>query len=204
MVEKKTVAIVVLCVTTILFLGLWSGANQEARTLGEKLGELEDSYDTLNAEHVKLTSDYSDLEAKKTELEDDYSTVKNDYDELNTLFEKGEAIAESSEWVTEDERLKITSKLITSRGRYYVSYRVNVTITNIGDEPIDKVIIFVFAYKDGKFTDMYGGLEYRSHTVGNIYIGETYSNVFDLHSSYIYSQDFTDEIISYKVIAVVG
>ena len=238
MVDKKTAAIAVLCVTTILFLGLWSGADQEARTLGEKLRGLEESHASLNAEHVKLTSDYSNLEAEKAELgmeysvlkseydsikenlfdaleevgllqigerlavkgltnafslyQDNYRTLKEDYDELSSILETGEAMAESAEWVSEDERLKVTSKLITS-GTWGVTYTVRVTITNVGDEPIDKVVIFVFPYEDGKFAETYW--EYHEHTVENLYIGETYS------------YDFTylpEEMTSYKVLAVAG
>ena len=227
MVEKKTAVIAVLCVATVLCLGLWGNADQEARTLKDELGTLEDSYDSLNAEYVKIVEDYDRIEIvnrsiteKKTQLlkeytalkseydslkddilgltntlslyQDNYRTLKEDYDKLHSILEEGEAIAESAEWFSEDECLKVTSKLITS-GTYWVTYTVRVTITNVGDEPLDKVVIFLFPYKDGKFAETYW--EYHTHTVENIYIGETYS------------YDFTylpEEMTSYRVLAVAG
>lgn len=227
MIDKKTATIAVLCVTTVLCLGLWSNSAQEAQRLKGELGTLKDSYDSLNAEYVKIVEDYDRLETvnqgimeKKTQLLEEYTAlkseydsmkndysalatsllnwqrmytdVKDDYDELKSILEAGEAVAESAEWVSEDERLKVTSKLITS-GTYWVTYTVRVTITNVGDEPIDKVVIFLFPYVDGKFAEEY--FEYSTHSVENIYIGETYSH------------DFTylpEKMTSYKVLAVAG
>jgi len=221
------VAIVVLCVTATLCLGLWSNSAQETNRLKGGLWELENDYEKLALVRTSLEENYSELRTEKEVLETEYSTLENDYldleiekdtlemeystlnshystlysshislnedyDELKSLFEAGEAIAESAEWITEDERLKVTSKLITS-GTYWVTYTVSITITNIGDEPIDKVIIFIFPYKNGTFAETYW--EYHEHTVENIYIGETYSH------------DFTglpDEMTSYRVLAVKG
>ena len=235
MVEKKTAVIAVLCVATVLCIGLWSSSAQEAQRLEGKLGELEDDYDKLARVRTNMEENYSELKTEKEDLEteysvlkdeydsikddlfdaleeagllqigerlglanafslyqDNYRTLKENYDELNALLEEGEAMAESAEWVSEDERLNVTSKLITS-GTYWVTYTVRVTITNVGDEPIDKVVIFLFPYEDGKFAEEY--FWYESHSVENIYIGETYSH------------DFTylpEEMTSYRVLAVAG
>lgn len=245
MVEKKTVAIAVLCVVTVLCLGLWANEAQEANRLEGELSELEDDYDNLARVRTSLEENYSELRTEKEDLEEEYSnleadvtsleksyltlqtesrdlilaiqetnsllmsnystlktyystlysnynSLKEDYDELNALFEEGEAIAESAEWITEDECLKVTSKLITS-GTYWVTYTVRVTIVNIGDEPMDEVWIFLFPYVDGKIE--YWSIYSHVHSVESIYIGETYSH------------DFTylpDEMTSYKVLAVVG
>lgn len=242
MVDKKTAVIAVLCVVTVLCLGLWANESQEARRLEGELLELEDDYDKLALVRMSLEENYSELKTEKDDLEadhtsliadheeivdqysslhslyntlkedydalkDDYSSlttshmnwqrmygeVKDDYDELNSLFEAGEAIAESAEWITEDERLKVTSKLITS-GTYWVTYTVRVTIVNIGDEPMDEVWIFLFPYVDGKLCEYWNVFSY-AHSVESIYIGEAYSYDFTL---------ITEDITSYRVLAVIG
>jgi len=191
MVEKKTL---VLCVVTILCLGLWLNA-------AGRLGGLEDSFDSLSAKYAGLTSDYSELKGEKEDLEteysglkSDYDSLKEDYDGLHSILEEGEAISESAEWVSEDGRLKVTSELITSE-TWWATYIVRVNVTNVGDEPIDKVLIFLITYKDGKFAESYFYGEYHSHTVENLYIGETYSYNFT---------DLPDDMTSYKVLAVAG
>jgi len=175
MVEKKTAAIAVLCVTTILFMGLWSNSAQEARTLNSKYVKAIEDYN-------RLTTDYSNLEAEKATLEKDYSKLK-------TFLDGAKAIAESAEWVSEDGRLKVTSEFIIS-GTYYT---VRVNVTNVGNEPIDKVEIFLFPYVDGKFAETYLGYDY--HSVKNLYIGETDSHDFT---------SITKDMTSYKVLAVAG
>jgi len=183
MVDKKTSAIAVLCVVTVLCLGLWANADQKARTLEGELEALGDRYDSLNAEYVKVVEDHTALKSK-------YDSLKEDYDELHSIG----VIAESAEWVLEDERLKVTSELLVPSGTsWWVTYTIRVTIMNIGDEPLDRVVIFVFPYKDGKFAETYSG--YNSHTVENIYIGETYSYNFT---------GLPDDMTSYKVLAVAG
>jgi len=170
--DKKTVMIAVLCVATVLFLGLWSNSVQEASTLNSKYVKVVEDYNRLNSDYSKLTSDYS---------------------ELKTFLDGTKAIAESAEWVSEDGRLKVTSELILS-GTYWVTYTVRVNVTNIGNESIDKVVIFFFRYIEGKFDETYFA-EYRFHSVEDLYIGETYSYDFT------YS---TKDMTSYKVLAVVG
>jgi len=234
MVEKKTAAIIVLCITMILCIGLWSNSMQEANRLEGELWELEGDYEKLARVRTSLEENYSELKTEKEDLEKDYTNLeiekdtleteyslikieyeslkadilglsntlslysdnyrilKEDYDELNSLFEAGEAIAESAEWVSEDERLNVTSKLITS-GTYWITYNVRVTVTNVGDEPIDKVVILLFPYINGKFTETYYG--YKSHSVESLYLGETYSYDFT---------GITEDMTSYKVLAVVG
>jgi len=242
MVDKKTSTIAVLCVITVLCLGLWSNEAQEANRLEGELWELEDDYEKLARLRTSLEGNYSELRTEKDELGADYASliedygeivdqysslyslydnleedfdalkdnysslttshmywqrmygeVKADYDELNAIFETGGAIAESAEWITEDERLKVTSKLITS-GTYWMTYTVRVTIENIGDESMDTVWMFLFPYVDGKLCEYWSFFSY-THSVESIYIGETYSYNF----TYL-----PDDMTSYKVLAVVG
>jgi len=185
MVEKKNIAIAILCIVTVLFMGLWFGADQEVRTLEENLWELEDVYNSLYSDHVKLTSDYSNLEAEITSLE--------------KILETGEAIIKSVEWISDDERLKVTSELIITHelivlDTYLDTYTVRVNITNIGDEPIDDICIFLFPYTNEKFTGKWPIMAYNSHRFENLYIGETYSHDFRIST----------ETTSYKMLAVAG
>jgi len=228
MVDKKTSVIAVLCVTTVLFLGLWVNAGQEAQKLGGELGELEDDYEKLSRVRTSLEENYSKLRTEKENLETEnsilekrcvalkgewdslwdtyeilrdqslatlkeYNTLKEKYDELNSTTEAGKAIAESAEWVSEDERLKVKSKLITS-GTWFVTYTVRVTVTNIGSNPIDECWIFLFPYVDGELCEYWNVFSYI-YSVESLYIGETYSHDF----TYL-----TEEMTSYKVLAVAG
>jgi uncharacterized protein YfcZ (UPF0381/DUF406 family) len=205
MVEKKIATIAILCVATILFMGLWSNSAQEARTLNSKYVKVVEDYN-------RLTTDYSNLEAEKASLEKDYSkltsdysnleaekaSLEKDYSKLKTFLDGAKAIVESAEWVSEDGRLKVTSELIVVSYQYFgmvviVSYTIRVNVTNIGTEPIDKVVILIFPYKAGKFAETYS--EYKSHSVENLYIGETDSHDFT---------SITKDMTNYKVLAVAG
>ena len=72
------------------------------------------------------------------------------------------------------------------------SYDVEVTVTNVGDKPFDKVWIFLFPYVDGK-------LEFStwSHTksVESLYIGESYSYTFTVLS---------EKMTTYKILVIGG
>lgn len=223
MVDKKIASIAVLCMATVLFLGLWLSSTQETQRLEGELRELEDNYDKLARVRTSLEENYSELKTEKEKLEDDYSalrvdyskleeeysilnsyyeslysiynSLKEDYDELHSILEEGRAIAESAEWVSEDKRLKVTSNL-TSEYLFeeVTGYTVRVTITNVGNEPFDQVWIFLFPYVDGNLYEYWNPLSY-AHSVENIYISETYS------------YDFTyllEKMTSYKVLAVAG
>lgn len=202
MVDKKTVAIAVMCVVTVLCLGLWANEAQEANRLEGELWELEDDYNKLALVRTSLEENYSELRTEKEDLEKDYSDLeveysllKEDYLEVKSIIDTGTAIAKSAEWISEDECLKGTSEVIITRelwiwGIYLSStHTVRVNITNIGDKPIGKVYIFLFPYTNGEFTE-----RYDSNIVESLYIGETYSHDFRV------SEDMT----SYKVLAVTG
>lgn len=185
MVDKKTAVIAVLCVATVLFLGLWLNSAQEANRLKGGMRELED--------------DYEKLARVRTSLEENYSELRTEKEDLEKILETGEAITESAEWISDDERLKVTSELIITHelivlDTYLDTYTVRVNITNIGDEPIDDICIFLFPYTNGEFTGKWPTMAYNSHRFENLYIGETYSHDFRIST----------ETTSYKVLAVTG
>lgn len=132
-------------------------------------------------------------------LEGELEALGERYDELYSTIEAGKAIAESAEWISDDERLKVTSELIVSEHMLLgLQYTIRVNVTNIGSEPIDKVVIFVFPYRDGKFGQRSLSKAYQSHTAENLYIGETHSHDF---TSLV---DIGPDMTSYKVLAIAG
>ena len=72
MVDKKTVAIAILCVTATLCLGLYSNSAQEANRLKGGMRELEDDYDKLARVRTSLEENYSELRPEKEDLEHQY------------------------------------------------------------------------------------------------------------------------------------
>lgn len=185
MVDKKTVAIAVLCVATVLCLGLWFNSAQEVSRLKGELWELE--------------GDYEKLARVRTNLEENYSKLRTGKEDLEKILEAGEAVTESAEWILDDKRLKVTSELTITHelivlDTYFDTYTVRVNITNIGDEPIGDVCIFLFPYTNEEFTGKWPIMAYNSHRFESLYIGETYSHDFGIST----------EATSYKVLAVVG
>jgi len=149
----------------------------------------------LNELNKRLSRPYARARQEIRTLEEELEALGERYDSLNDELHFLGVIAESAEWISDDERLKVTSEPFTSPSLIMgITYSVRVNVTNVGDKPIDKVLIFLITYKDGKFTEGYLYGQYSSYTVENLYIGETYSHEFTV------SPDMT----SYKVLAVAG
>jgi len=175
--------------------------------LSEKYDELNFTYEYIvTNEHIMFENVYSSLISFYRErerdfnflyynynsLKEDYNLMKENYNELSLVLREGESIAESAEWISEDDSLKVKSELILA-GISWRTYTVKVTVTNIGDGPINKICILLFPYKNGNFLEK--PFEYISNSVENIYTGETYSYNFT---------NLSTEITSYKLIAVAG
>jgi prefoldin subunit 5 len=170
---------------------LQNGISEKDKTIAEKnreISELKSQITSLQSEINMLNSTYRDcLEA--------YSDLKQRYDNLTESIEKGKAVAESATWLSEDGRLKVKSELIPEYLFGEVSsYTIRVNVTNVGNEPLHIVLIFLFPYKDGKLVEYWSPLKY-SKSVESLYIGESYSYNFTL---------VPKEITSYKVLAVAG
>ena len=104
-------------------------------------------------------------------------------------------MAKSATWLSEDKRLKVTSEVIPEfLFEKLYSYKVRVTVTNVGTEPLSKVWIFLFPYKDGEFAGYWSTYSY-SKSVENLYMGESYSYNFT---------GISKEMTTYKIIAVSG
>ena len=156
----------------------------------EKLKDFKSKYERLRSEYKQLKVNYSKLSA----LRDDYKKLKEEYEKLEEILRKGEAIATSAEWVSEDKRLKITSELVPVFWFGELDrYKVRVTVTNIGNEPLEKVWIFIFPYIGDKLCEW--SSYYHLATVENLYMGESYTHEFDY---------LPREMTSYKVLALPG
>jgi len=86
MVDKKTVAIAVLCVVTVLCLGLWLNSAQEFNRLEGKLWELEVDYEKLARVRTSLEENYTELKTEKEDLEKDYSDLEVEYSSLEIEY----------------------------------------------------------------------------------------------------------------------
>lgn len=218
MVKLKTILTGILVVIAILGWMFWIGMSI---TTGAKIGLLEaeveglrSAYSSLNASYAKLSDEYSELFKRYGQLSSDYSKLnvsyltlkgeysilatnysmlKDDYEKMVSIIERGEAIAKSATWLSEDKRLQVTTELIQKYLFGTLSgYDINVTVTNISNEPLDVVWIFLFVYVDGRLCEYWSPLGY-SHSVENLYIGESYSYTF----TYI-----TEDMTSYKVLVI--
>jgi hypothetical protein len=106
-------------------------------------------------------------------LKSEYDSVKQNYDKLLSAIEKGEVVAKSASWLSEDKRLNVTSKVIPEFYFEELShYTVEVTVTNVGTEPLSRVYIFLIPYKDGKFAEEWA-IAYYYKEVENLYMGES-------------------------------
>jgi len=91
MVDKKDAAIAILCVTSILCLGLYSNSAQEANRLKGGMRELEDDYDKLARVRTSLEENYSELRTEKEELEGQITILKNEKSRLEGKLRATEA-----------------------------------------------------------------------------------------------------------------
>jgi uncharacterized coiled-coil protein SlyX len=168
--------------------------DSEIRSLRDQIASLNSEIAKKNFEISSLTSQIIKLNYSYSSLKSEYDSVKKDYDRLLSAISKGEIVAKSATWLSEDKRLKVTSKIIPEfLFGELSSYTVEVTVTNIGAEPLSKVLIFLFPYKDDKFAEYL--FTYRSASMENLYMGESYSYKFTWISK---------EMTTYKVIVVAG
>ena len=176
--------------------------DSEIQSLRSQIDSLNNAIASLNSEIANKNSEISSLKSQIANLnysylslKSEYDSVKQDYDKLLSAIEKGEVVAKSATWLSEDERLNVTSEVIPELFLGELSsYTVKVTVTNVGTEPLSRVLIFLFPYKDGTLVDNWGTF-YYSKSVENLYMGESYSYNFTW---------IPKEMTTYKVVAVAG
>jgi len=97
-----------------------------------------------------------------------------------------------AEWTSGDGRLKISSEAIPYMiGREIASYTVRVTVTNVSDKPISKVLIIIFPYIGDR---LYEYWNWASHSaeITSLMPGESITHEFLL---------LPKDMTSYKITA---
>lgn len=168
MVKKTTIAIGAMAAILVIIGVLWVG------TLG--------SLALAQVAHTKLKSDYDFL--------------KKNYDNMTAIIAKGEAVAKSATWFSEDKRVRVTSEVVPDVVfGSIVSYKIRVTLVNVANRQLDVVWIFLYAYnKDGNLVQYWNPIGYIK-SVERLHVGETYTYTFEMISK---------ETATYKVFVAVG
>ena len=97
-----------------------------------------------------------------------------------------------AEWTNGDGRLKVSSELIPEKiGESVVSYTVKVTVKNVSDKPITKVLIIIFPYIGDR---LYEHWNWASHSaeITSLMPGESVTHEFLL---------LPKDMTSYKIAA---
>lgn len=165
-------------------------------------GALESEYSILRIEHEILGSKHSEIqseyflmrssyESEYSKLQSEYSSIKSSYESLmreHEELEKQYEILKSVSLISEDGRIKVTCELIPQHWWREISYYdLKVDVTNVGDKPLNNVLVFVFAYADGRL------VEWKYYKFNDLYMGETLTYTF---------QYLSKELTSYKVLAI--
>jgi len=97
-----------------------------------------------------------------------------------------------AEWTSGDGRLKVSSEAIPDRiGGQIVGYTVRVTVTNVSDKPISKVLIIIFPYIGDRLYE-YWNLLAHSAEIKSLVPGESITHEFLL---------LPKDMTSYKITA---
>lgn len=95
-----------------------------------------------------------------------------------TTFTKTVEAPVKAEWTTGDGVLKISSELVPEKiDEEIVSYTLKVTVTNIGDKPIVKVLIIVFPYTGDKLYEYWNWAQHAA-TITSLMPGESATHDF--------------------------
>ena len=122
MVEKKTVAIAVLCVVIVLCLGLWSNSAQEAQRLEGELCELESDYEKLARVRTSLEDNYSELRTEKEDLEKEYSNLEASITSLEKSYSTLQAESQNIILAIQETNSLLISNYSTLKGDYLTLY----------------------------------------------------------------------------------
>ncbi|MEM1581397.1 MAG: hypothetical protein ABIM44_05115 [candidate division WOR-3 bacterium] len=204
MVKSAIVTVVALGVLAILGWGLWAWSytiygvergllETEVQILETQLTLLNKSYSLLETERMLLKAKITILEMQIKLLNESYCILESKYNEIIEDLINGQATAASATWVSEDERLLVKSELAhqyLSEETWY--YAIRVSVTNISNEQLNAVWIFLFLYENGSLIEGWSPVTY-SKRLENLNVGETRSQNF----TYI-----PRNITTYRVFAV--
>jgi hypothetical protein len=155
---------------TLTFV-VWSTSNNY-ETLKVEYNELVQEYNTLIQEYNKLLQEYN-------KLDQEHKALMENYTQLKAQINQTEYAVKASTAVSGDERLEVKCEVVLWQ-------EVRVSVTNVGNEPIQKVYVF-FMYSDPLFV-----YTYSCQTIHDLWMGETNTVTF-------YSLDYDRP---FKVVAV--
>jgi len=165
--------------------------DDEYSKLRAKYSSLEGEYRSVSNNYFNLKLEFDSLKLQFDRLNNEYTRTKTEYESLMTEIERGVAIANSATWLSEDRRLRVETSLspVLFFGEV-VYYKLNVTVTNVGELPLKRVWVLVIPYCGNVICEDFYlfGYYYR---IDNVYIGETFSHLFTIPA----------ESTSYKVYA---
>lgn len=204
MVKSAIVTVVALGVLAVLGWGLWAWSytvygverdllETEIQILETQLTLLNKSYSLLETERMLLKAKITILEMQIKLLNESYCILESKYNKIIEDVINGQVVADSAAWVSEDERLLVKSELAhqyLSEETWY--YAIRVSVTNISNEQLNTVWIFLFLYENGSLIEGWSPVTY-SKRVENLNVGETRSQNF----TYI-----PRNITTYRVFAV--
>ena len=173
----------------------YARASSIADELEKDYNDLLKRYDKLYTDYRDLNRSYLSLKREHNELLEKYDELLENYDEVMSAIEKGEVIARSATWAANDGRLKVATSLIPQYllGKVWY-YNINVTVTNVGDEPFKVVWIFLFPYINDRLYEYWNPISF-TYKVEWLSPGETCYYTFKLVPA---------EMTSYKVLVVGG
>lgn len=158
MVEKKIATIAVLCVATVLFLGLWSNSAKEAGTLNSKYVKVVEDYNRLNSDYSKLSLNHLNLEAEKAALLDRIEQMNATYKELLAEYDN---LLAAHNMVNDPND---PNSKVTTLKSLIIKFTVDRTVYNYTDDIKGKVEIY---YIDGTPFRGYFLIEVRGETFAN-------------------------------------
>ena len=129
---------------------------------------ISNNYEALKAEHDKLVQEYNTLAQEHNKLAQERKTLMENYTKLKEWINQTEYAVKSSLAISGDERLEVKCE-VTPWG----SVRVNVT--NVGNEPIQKVFVFLV------YNDLLFGHTYQYKTIHDLWMGETNTVSFSVY-----------------------
>ena len=153
--------------------------------LANKYADLKEKYALLNqtyvmkflnytAEYAKLRMEYEGLKLNYSMLKHEYEWVKRNYEKLSSMYNKSRMLCEATKCFSGSGKLRAEAKVYCS----WFSCSVNVTVTNISNEPVGEAAVIILPYFENG--TLYFIPSFHAETVENIGPGESVELEFTL------------------------
>jgi len=146
--------------------------------LAHKYADLKEKYALLNETYVlkflNYTAEYAKLRMEYETLKLNYSLLRYQYEQLSNMVNKSEALCKTFSCFSGSGKLKAEAKVYCS----WFSCSVNVTVTNISNEPVGEAAVIILPYDENG--TLYFIPSFHAETVENIGPGESVELEFTL------------------------